>query len=400
MTWRAAALALLVSTQATADLSKPLVDRLRELVEISSGSSNTDGVDRVLQAVEGDLKQLGFQVERRKNRLLVANRPAPEGGDSRVVTLLSHADTVFEDKASFRGLTVSADGKTATGPGAVDNKGGIIVMLEGLRKALLTTPPSHALRVLVSPSEETGAPGLHEDLAQLGRESWLTLTFEPAYDEGSIIRSRRGDRWYHIRVAGKEAHAGRAYLQGVNACLALSRDLVQLSALTDLKRDLTVSIGHLEGGKDKFNIVCGAAEAKVDTRFASFADRDELNKKIEAVLKKIPVPGAKVDYTLEDDSPPFAESPGVRPFLRTYLTLLEEIEGRKFAARQGSGASDANYMSRPGSMIIDGLGPYGGKMHTDGEFVVLSSLETRAEALARFLRGLKPAARNSTATAE
>ncbi len=53
------------------------------------------------------------------------------------------------------------------------------------------------------------------------------------------------------------------------------------------------------------------------------------------------------------------------------------------------GGSDANGFAKFDIPIIDGLGPYGGKMHTLEEFIVISSLESRAKTLSIFLSKLK-----------
>lgn len=145
----------------------------------------------------------------------------------------------------------------------------------------------------------------------------------------------------------------------------------------------------MEGGQDKYNIVCGQAEAKVDTRFASISDRDKLHGKIDKILKRIYTQGAKTEYELADDCPPTFQSSESRPFIAQYIRSIDQAEGRQVLAGKSGGAADSNYFSRSGIIIIDGLGPIGGKMHSESEFVTLASLETRAEAFKRFLTGLE-----------
>ena len=65
--------------------------------------------------------------------------------------------------------------------------------------------------------------------------------------------------------------------------------------------------------------------------------------------------------------------------------MIKKIEKRNVSAALSGGAADACYMSRPDLMIIDGLGPTGGGMHTPNEFINLDSLRTRALALTAFL---------------
>ena len=122
------------------------------------------------------------------------------------------------------------------------------------------------IRLICSPTEEIGSPGFQEFFKKQSATSEIVLGFEPSLEDGSIVESRRGNRWYHIHVHGKEGHAGRDHKHGVNAAHELAFKMVQLHQLTDYNRNLTVSVGQISGGT-KYNVICGNAEAKVDVRF-------------------------------------------------------------------------------------------------------------------------------------
>ena len=393
-------LLLLLSSLATAESKTPTAF-LRELVEIDSGSANSEGVNRVQDAVAKRLKTLGFTVERFNNpdslsksgQLLVGTL---KGRSEKTVTLLGHVDTVFELSAGFRGFKLSADGSTAIGPGVADAKGGIVVALAGLEKFLHENPnPPFSIRFVAAPSEETGSVGFTPIFSDYGKNSELVLGFEPARANGAIVKARKGNRWFHIKVSGREAHAGVDHATGVNACLELSLKLAQISSLTDPKRGMSVSIGHLEGGKDKFNIVCGHAEAKVDTRFVDFKTSHELKKKIEAILTKLEIRAqkdqtpSKTEWSVADESAPLEFSAKSAPYLARYLKAIQEVEGTAPEAEATGGTGDANSFSREGLVIIDGLGPVGDGSHTNDEYIKLPTLDSRAAALAHFLVGLK-----------
>lgn len=363
-----------------------LTDRLKALVEINSGTSNVEGVDRVQSWLRDELKQLGFETELRPDRLLLATL---KGQDSRTLSILVHADTVFESSSAFQHFSLSADGKSATGPGIIDDKGGIVVALEGLKRFLSSHKPKHNLRFISSPAEEIGTPELAETFRTLSKDTWMVLGFEPSLEDGSIIQERRGGRWYHVTVEGKESHSGRAHKDGINACNELSNKIAAVSRLTDYKKDVTVSVGHMQGGQDKYNIVCGRAEAKIDTRFSSLADRDRLHEKIDQILKRVYVKGARTVYELADDSPPVMPSRESRPYVDRYVKAIAQVEGRNVVARKSLGGGDSNFFSRNGIMIIDGLGPTGGKIHTENEFLSVPSLDSRAEAFGLFLTELE-----------
>lgn len=357
-------------------------ENLKALVEINSGTANTGGVDRVQAWIAGELKKLGFEVETGADRVLVGTL---KGTDPRTITFLVHADTVFEPASAFKKFEFRPDGLTASGPGVIDDKGGVVVALSGLKKYLAASKNKFTLRFVSTPAEESGSPGLDDRFKNFSEDTWILLGFEPGLDDGSVVNQRRGNRWYKITSLGKEAHAGRAHKDGRNACVDLAAKLAKISTFTDYARNVTVSVGHMTGGQDKFNIVCGSAEAKVDTRFASVKERDRLHQKITAVLKEKVVDGVTTTFEIANDSTPFSANKKSEPLIAKYLEAIQSVEGRAVKATLSGGAGDTNGFSRPGLVILDGLGPYGGKMHTEGEFITLSSLETRAEALSRFL---------------
>ncbi len=378
-------------------LSLDEVSLLKKMVEINSGSKNRQGVTEVQRIVEGDLKALGFKTTWLPNPkgtgktadLLIGTY---KGQEQRFVTLVTHADTVFEPGTGFAGFHPSADRSTAVGPGVIDDKGGIVVALSGLEKFLKRNPnPLLSLRFVVSPVEELGHMGFIEEYQRISEDSVMILGFEPSLDDGSIVESRRGNRWYEIQVTGREAHSGRAHDEGVNACHELAIKLDRIQNLTRYKKGLTASIGHMEGGKDKFNIVCGSASAKVDVRVSDLQTYEDVHKEITRILTESEVSSPKdgattsIEFSMNDMAPPFSADQLTHPYLKIYRGAIETVEGRKVGSGRAGGIADTNYMSRAGVIILDGLGPIGTGYHTERETIRLPSLKTRSEALGRFL---------------
>lgn len=318
-----------------------------------------------------------------------------KGKSPQFITFIIHADTVFERFSGFTTYQISADGKTAKGPGVIDDKGGIVVLLSGLKDYLnKKNIPEYSLRIISSPGEEVGTPEFLPLFKKYSGDSILALGFEPCLDDGSIIDGRRGNRWFNIKVIGREAHAGRAHKDGINACWELSKKLDSISKLTDYSNDLTVSIGHIEGGKDKYNIVCGEASAKIDIRFSNIEARDKFHKKFEQIMTHSSVLSisdkkpTSASFEITDETLPFYPTPESMKKINTLKNLIEKHEGRKISSAKSGGAADTNNFSRPGLPIIDGLGACGGKMHTQDEYIELSSLISRAKVLSNFLEQL------------
>ncbi|PWU13560.1 MAG: hypothetical protein C5B49_14470, partial [Bdellovibrio sp.] len=181
---------------------------------------------------------------------------------------------------------------------------------------------------------------------------------------------------------------GRAHRNGKNACFAVADKLAQISKLTDYRKDVTVSVGWMSGGQNKYNIVCGHAEAKVDTRFATLRDGRRLHEQMDKILRAPHPSLATTNYEIEDDCPAFSISPLSKPFVEKYRSIIKKIEGKDPGAKNSGGAADTNYLSREGLVVFDGLGAAGGKIHTADEYLTVASLESRAEAFAQFLQFL------------
>jgi glutamate carboxypeptidase len=221
-------------------------DRLETIVRINSGSANIKGVKQVLELVKPWFEELKFEVsfisnplgETTSAPLFVAERM---GEKSEFITFIMHADTVFEPSSPFQHFKV--DGDIINGPGVMDDKGGIVMIARTLEMLLSENKtPKYSLRVIISPNEEVGSPGFGKVFKDFSEKSWLVLGLEPAYDDGGIVEGRKGNIWYHVKVQGKEAHAGRDHKAGINACAILAQKIIELQKLTDYKKMITVSI--------------------------------------------------------------------------------------------------------------------------------------------------------------
>jgi glutamate carboxypeptidase len=235
------------------------------------------------------------------------------------------------------------------------------------------------LIVAVTPNEEVGAIGWEETFRELSAKSVAVLGLEPSF-KGGVVEGRKGNVWFEIEVSGKEAHAGVNHELGLNACNLLARKMVRLEKLTDYSRKVTVSVGRIEGGQDKYNIVCGWARAKMDSRVPDRKTRDRLVKEVARILKD-----PSVRFKITDETVPMASNAESRPWIKKLLDLIRKEEGGDPRSHFSGGVGDVNHYYRDGLVVIDGLGPVGTGMHTPEETIDLRTIPTRARVLARFL---------------
>ena len=169
--------------RAMADAAKPeLIDTLREMVMIESGSADLDGLRKMADFTEARLKELGAKTERRKTArgagadIVIGTF---EGTGTARLMLIAHMDTVYE-----RGILATQpwriDGERIYGPGIADDKGGIAVVLHALKILKEVDWRNYAkLTVLFNPDEEVGSIGSGELISEIADQHDFVLSFEP-----------------------------------------------------------------------------------------------------------------------------------------------------------------------------------------------------------------------------
>lgn len=373
--------------------STAMCELLVELCEINSHTYHVAGVERVLDRVERALTPLADCVERlkcgpatrRDARGVSIDVPlagclvARKRADAKTRVLLNiHADTVYPFDSAFQRVT-QVDQNTLNGPGVVDAKGGLVVMLAAL-SAFEESPLSKHLgwEVIINPDEEIGSPGSASLLEDAARRNHYGLLFEPALPDGSLVSSRKGSGIYTITVHGRAAHAGRAIEQGRNAVVAASEIAIALHAANATLNGGTINIGQLNGGSAA-NVVPDFATIVLNARAIVADDVSRIEDIIFQSIKKL---ASREGYSAEVQGS-FSSMP--KPLDAKTNMLLDLIFdagasiGLALDHGPSGGASDGNRLAAAGLPNIDSLGPRGGELHSPREFIRLDSLAERAK---------------------
>ncbi|MCB9030196.1 MAG: M20 family metallopeptidase [Deltaproteobacteria bacterium] len=365
---------------------------LKELVEQNSFTENPAGVNKVQELLQAKLLDLSMQVERiprdGKGDALIARTDLAQKllktKERSQILLSGHADTVYPPNSDFKHF--SDDKVNCYGPGVMDMKGGLVVMMLALQalkhKELLHQIP---ISVLVIPDEETGSRSSVDLLQSEAERAKAALVFEWGRSEDKIITKRRGNSFWKLSVKGVTAHSGNEHKKGANAIVQISHTISRLSALTDYKRGITVNVGTIKGGSAR-NVVPDRAEALFEIRMASKEDHAELLLKVEGIVKDIVVPNTKVTAKETRLSPPMQETEQARVLFKEYQSFAEQ-SGLKYndVASIIGGASNANTLSYYGAPTIDGLGPFGEHAHSEREYARLDSFLPKAKNAALWL---------------
>lgn len=295
-----------------------------------------------------------------------------------------HYDTVYGSDHSFQQVELTDD-QTLRGPGVVDAKGGLAIMLIAL-EALERSGMADRIgwEVLINPDEEIGSPGSAHLLHEAAKRNHLGLVFEPAFPDGSLVSERKGSGNFSVVIHGKSAHAGRAFQAGRNAIVAASDFALLTHRLNGTIPEMTLNIGRIDGGGPT-NVVPELAIARLNVRIARTEDQMPLRTELERIASEV-AERHQVSVKLHGgfSSPPKLLDDRMRGLCRQIETCGKEL-GIPITWTRSGGVSDGNKLAAAGLPVLDTLGPRGGNLHSPQEYVHLSSLTERARLCALLL---------------
>jgi glutamate carboxypeptidase len=360
-----------------------MIETLASLVALDSPSSEREAVNRVADFMGEALASTGARVQRLAQIAFGDHLHASWGDGSQQIMLVGHMDTVWPvGEAAKRPFRIEQG--RATGPGAFDMKGGLVVALFALRALhALEALPARRLVLILNSDEECGSPTSRAIIEEEGRRSAACLVLEPSR-EGALVTWRKGVGRFEMEIQGVASHSGAAHERGVSAVEELAHQVLRLESMTDYERGTTVNVGVVQGGS-KVNVRPATAWAEIDLRVAAAEDGERMAR---TILGLQPVhPGATLVVSGGMNRPPWEISPaGERLFERA----------RRAGARLGlelwpagtGGGSDGNFTAALGTPTLDGLGPVGEDAHALTEWVDVTSLLTRSALLAELLMDL------------
>ena len=351
------------------------VDLLRRLVELESPTGDGERIRRVGEAIAVELARLGGSVHHEGEPVRATFGPAADGAG---LLLIAHMDTVWP-VGTLATMPFRVDGDLAYGPGALDMKGGIVVIAEALR---MLGPPRRRITVLVTADEEIGSPAGRPLVEELARTAEAALVLEPPVRDGTMTTSRSGLARYQLRIDGEAAHAGHGG-QGISAIEELAHQTLALLELRDRERGIRVNVGQVGGGTGD-NVVAASAWARIDARAWTVPEQVELERAIRGLR---PRSGARLTVTGGVTRPPMPRSDVTARLAERAVAIAHGI-GEELSENASGGGSDGNFAAAVGTPVLDGLGPRGAGAHADDEHVSLSSIQRRAELLAALIEGL------------
>ena len=377
---------------------------LERLVNQNSGTMNFPGVKTVGDMMRAELEPLGFKVEwldmAKAGRAghLVATKAGKKG--SKKLLLIAHLDTVFEADSPFQSFVRNGD--EAVGPGAGDDKGGMVVIVSALRAMQAAgTLKDAAIEIHMTGDEEDAGDPIdvtRGPLIAAGKAADVALDFEGLSIENGMdmgVISRRSSNSWKLEVSGVTGHSSLIFdsTYGDGAAFELARIMHQFR--TELPgQNLTFNVGLIAAGqeaildadgvrvsaKGKTNIIPGIALARGDFRTLSEEQSARVrNKMLAIVAASLPKTSAKITFD-PGSYPAMAPSEGNKALLAS----LNDVNRDLGLAQQPTldplkrGAGDISFVANDVDGLV-GLGAYSKGDHAPGETVDLASIKRQAK---------------------
>ncbi len=369
-----------------------LRDLLTRWANINSGSENFAGLARMRAALAeefGRLSDATVTHEPLAGTPAQALRITVRPNAAKQILFSGHYDTVYGATDPFQTCTL-LDANTLRGPGVIDMKGGLVVILTALRE-FEKSPHAAQLgyEVLLTPDEEIGSFGSAAPFAAAGasKKFALALVFEPARPNGDLVHSRKGTGNFTVTARGRAAHAASPTRAGRNAIAALAEFLVAAHRVPDELPGVMLNIGNIRGGGPATNVVPDFAEAQLDVRITRASDREPLLARLRELMAPINArDGFHLELTGSFNRPPKECTAVEEAAFAAWQRCAREVGLAPFTWVHTGGASDGNNLAAAGLPNLDGLGPIGDKLHSPHEFIHLPSIAERARVAACFLQ--------------
>lgn len=351
---------------------------LQRLVDTDSWSYHKAGVDAVIAQLRGHLEHHGVTCEIHPNaeagNCLRASLAAP----GKPVVLMGHCDTVFATgTAAQRPFRIEGD--MAYGPGVADMKAGLVAnsfVLAAFARAGLAVP----MVGLYTADEEIASPASRPFIEAHATNARAVFNSEPGRPNGNVVTGRKGAMFVDCEVTGIPAHSGVNHQEGASAIEALCRKVIQMHRLTNYESGTTVNVGLIKGGSS-VNTVAPLASASIDVRFKTADAMAAVQAQLAAIMAETDVHGTCAHITQQRYFLPLVQTAASKDLFDAYIDSAANL-GFSPSGEYTGGSADSGLTSAAGVPTLCGTGPIGGKIHTAEEWLSVSSIVPRAQAIA------------------
>ena len=349
--------------------------RLEHYVNMDTPSGNKEALDVQSAQLREEFLAAGAQVithERPGGNLLECRI----GTGSKQILMLGHMDTVFP-VGTVAKHPYSRQGDTLYGPGVLDMKSGVLMILEIMRHFNGKLPADWSLVALLNCDEEIGSLQSSPRILELARESEACLCMEPS-KPGYCTVARKGLITFTISTSGVAAHSGVNYHLGHSAIQSLCRIIGNLYTLRDDERSISINVGGISGGTGKGNVVAAEASLIAEVRFYEPELAPTLLEAIHRFGADTGNPNVSSVVKILAQRPPMQQTESSRKLYEKARACAEK-NGLVMEPRTHGGGSDGSFAASVGIPVVDGMGTEGEFSHTMEEYVKADTILQRLQ---------------------
>ena len=351
------------------------LSRLEYYVNLDTPSGGKEALDAQGAQLREEFLAAGAQVvthERPGGNLLECKI----GSGPKQILLLGHMDTVFP-VGTVAKHPYTRQGDVLQGPGVLDMKSGILMILEIMRHFSDKMPPEWSIVALLNCDEEIGSLQSSPRILELARQSEACLCMEPS-KPGYCTVARKGLITFTITTSGVAAHSGVNYHLGHSAIQALCRIIGNLYTLRDDEKSISINVGGISGGTGKGNVVAAEAGLIAEVRFY----QPEMAAPLLDAIRRFAADTGdeKVSSTLTvlAQRPPMQQTEASRKLYEKARACAQR-NGLVMEPRTHGGGSDGSFAASAGIPVIDGMGTEGEFSHTMEEYVKADTIIQRLQ---------------------
>lgn len=351
------------------------------LVNMQGGSKEKEKVNRVM-----DFLKKSFEAEGLACRLIDSQGNANvlvavDGSDrsGKPVILSGHADTVFPD-GSYPEDPFRVENGTAYGPGVIDMKGGITIILYTVKALHHLGYQDRPIKVILVGDEEIGHAGsiTSRILMEEAKGGLCAFNMEIGRPDNCLTTGRKGGVDCHITVHGVGGHVGNDFLKGRNAIAEMAYKIPLLQGLTRYEEGVVVSVDVIRGGTVS-NAIPDFCKAELDIRYNKVSDMGSICQQVRDVCSRTFIDGTTTEVDFIAPMPAFEDTEDNRRLLDYINAVITKNGYPPFGSVFVGGNSDAAFLAMAGLPAVCSFGVVGTGAHTMEECAVVDSLFERTE---------------------
>lgn len=299
-------------------------------------------------------------------------------GSGRSLLLNAHMDTVGVDGMVIDPFGAEVREGCLFGRGAQDMKGSLAAMI-GTAKALVDSGVVLAGDLLITAvaDEEHASIGADDLVKHITADA--AIVTEPT--DLTLCRAHRGFIWYEVETFGKAAHGSR-FQDGIDANIRMGRFLAELDKLEQSIRQRTphplvgppsLHAARLQGGSE-VSIYAAHCLLQIERRTTPGEIEAQITDEIQSIIDQLSENDSTFKATVKSVfmRDPF-EIHSDAQIVYDLENAITKITGKKPIHTGQSFWTDAAILAAAGMETVL-IGPIGGGLHSDEEWVEIQSV--------------------------